>query len=99
MAAGDPVFEVLTAEELVEVCPDCAGPAAWPDVRILPVSDPETLSELAALLRCRRQDADPRTRLDDYALGQMGDMVMAGRVPALGWWRRMRAEGHLRPAP
>ena len=58
-----------------------------PVVRIVGVSNPATLRELAALIE-RRRPARPRARLSDEKLAELEDMVCSGKTPTVGWWRR-----------
>ncbi len=57
-------------------------------VRIVPVNDPATLHALAALIEARTAQRAPVAGLSEEKLGELGDMVMAGDTPTIGWWRR-----------
>lgn len=61
----------------------------------LPSTSPEVLRDLAGVLRARAdavEAADPRrravARLSPESLDELADMVLLGRRPTLGWWRR-----------
>jgi hypothetical protein len=61
-------------------------------VRVLPVSDPRILRELAALLEEREPNragsTQARRSLDLDSLKELADMLGAGKHPTIGWWRR-----------
>jgi hypothetical protein len=57
-------------------------------VRVVPVSDPRTLRELAAAIEARDPSRQARAGLSPEALEELAAMVVAGRHPTIGWWRR-----------
>jgi hypothetical protein len=50
------------------------------------------LRELAALIEAREPDrggsAQARRRLSPEALNELADMLIAGKRPTIGWWKR-----------
>jgi hypothetical protein len=54
--------------------------------RVLPVNDPATLRELAAVIERRRPR--PHVRLSAERLDELADMALHGTRPTVGWWRR-----------
>ena len=55
-------------------------------VRFVPVKDPATLRELAAVIE--RRQTRPHLRLCDEKLAEMADTLLRGDRPTLGWWIR-----------
>jgi hypothetical protein len=66
-----------------------------PVVRTMPTTDPATLRELAAIIEHRQTRL--RARLSAEKLEELADMVMAGRTPTIGWWRRALAASERKP--
>jgi len=48
----------------------------------------EQLSHLAAIKRARRPYLVARRRLSAESAEELAEMLVANKIPALGWWRR-----------
>lgn len=54
--------------------------------------EPWTLRALASLMEAERPANKARRQLDSEAVEEFVQMMVEGRKPTLGWWRRHRPE-------
>jgi len=52
------------------------------------ILDAATLRHLAAALEDRDPELQARRRLGREGAEELADMLIAGRVPTVGWWKR-----------
>ena len=50
--------------------------------------DPKALRDLAALIDAQSPEMRARARLTDEGRSELFDMLLLGRRPTIGWWRR-----------
>jgi hypothetical protein len=49
---------------------------------------PSTLRHVAAAMEARDPRLVARRRLSEASLCELADMILEGRTPTIGWWRR-----------
>ncbi len=50
--------------------------------------DADSLRHLASLMEQDRPSRARRRRLSEAGVEELAEMIVAGRVPTMGWWRR-----------
>ena len=55
-------------------------------------TDPRTLRELADVIEARSPEATARRRLTPEGVDRLADILLAGSVPTVGFWRRYASE-------
>lgn len=59
---------------------------------LIDICEPSDLRELAALKETNDPKRVARHGLDADGLTELADLLEAGRIPTVGWWRRHRTE-------